>query len=271
MVDPLRPSADLDELPVYDADGVPIGQTFGVLTEAETGLVRYFDVSLDERRRHVLIPVGHARMEKHLGRLRLRLRAAAATDLENIPAYEPHAPWSDDDFQNELLNAFGRLFQGERYYAHPAYDHTGLYAGKHPILREPLAPAAPSGLRRLTKLPQYRIAEGEPNITGWEVIGDHNTRIGVVTDVIIDPDAEQVRYLILKRETDDVEVAVPVGYADVLDQQIALPFTSNDLKELPAAPTEELTRAEEADLRVALDRALSGERRYVRPDFRSAA
>ena len=271
MVDPLRPSADLDDLPVYDADGVPIGHTFGVLTEAETGLVRYFDVALEERRRHVLVPVGHARMETHLGRMRLRLRAAAADDLDQIPAYEPHVLWSGDEFQNELLTAFGRLFQGERYYAHPAYDHTGLYAGKHPILREALAPAAPSGMRRLTKLPQYRIADGEPNITGWDVMGDHGSRIGIITDVIIDPDAEQVRYVVLKRETDDVEVAVPVGYADVLDKQLALPFTSNDLDELPPAPEEELTRAEEAMLRVALDRALSGERRYVRPDFKSAA
>ena len=270
-MDPLRPSLDLDQLPVYDAEGVPIGRTFGVLTEAETGLVRYFDVSLDGRRRHVLVPVGHARMEKHLGRMRLRLRAAAAQDLEEIPAYEPHVPWSDDDFQNELLTAFGRLFQGERYYAHPAYDHEGLYAGKHPILREPLSPAAPSGLRRLTRLPQYRIAEGEPNITGWDVVGEHGSRIGVVSDVIIDPDAEQVRYVVLKRETDDVEVAVPVGYAEVLDQRLRLPFTADDLDELPAAPEEELTRAGEADLRIALDRALSGERRFVRPDFRSAA
>ena len=73
MTDPLRPSPDLDELPVYDAEGVPVGSTFGVLSEADTGLVRYFDISLEERRRHVLVPVGHARLEQHLGRLRIRL------------------------------------------------------------------------------------------------------------------------------------------------------------------------------------------------------
>lgn len=271
MVDPLRASGDLDELPVYDAEGVPIGQTFGVLTDAETGLVRYFDVSLDERHRHVLVPVGHARLEKHLGRLRIRLRAAAALDLEQIPEYEPHVPWSDDNFQNELLTAFGRLFQGERYYAHPAYDHTGLYAGKHPILREPLAPAAPAGLRRLSRVSQYRIADGEPRITGWDVIGERGARIGTVTDVIFDADAEQVRYVVLKRETDDIEVAVPVGYAVVRSREIMLPFISDDLDRLPAAPEDELTRAEEARLRIALDSVLSGTRRFARPDFRTAA
>jgi hypothetical protein len=271
MVDPLRASPDLNDLPVYDAEKVPIGRTFGVLAEADTGLVRYFDISLDERRRHVLVPVGHARLEMHLGRLRLRLRAADADDLERIPAYEPHVPWSDDQYQNELLTAFGRLFEGERYYAHPAFDHTGLYAGKHPILREPLAPAAPSGMRRLSSAPQYRIAEGEPRIIGWSVLGDSQNRIGEVIDLIIDPDAEQVRYVIVKRETDDVEVAVPVGYAVVLDEELKIPFKAEELGQLPPAPPVELTRAEEADLRVALDRVLSGSRRYARPDFRSAA
>jgi hypothetical protein len=271
MTDPLRPSADLDEVAVYDVEGVPIGETFGVLTEAETGLVRYFDIALDQRRRHVLIPVGHAKLEKHLGRMRLRLRAAAAQDLEAIPAYEPHVAWTDDDFQNELLTAFGRLFQGERYYAHPAYDHTGLYAGGHPILREPLAPAAPAGLRRLSKLKHYRIADGEPHITGWDVVSDHHAHIGVVTDVIIDTDAEQVRYVVIKRETDDVEVAVPVGYAVVLDEELQIPLSADDLDKLPAAPDEELTRSEEADLRVALDSLLTGTRRFARPDFRAAA
>jgi hypothetical protein len=271
MTDPLRPSADLDEVAVYDVEGVPIGETFGVLTEAETGLVRYFDIALDQRRRHVLIPVGHAKLEKHLGRMRLRLRAAAAQDLEAIPAYEPHTPWTDDDFQNELLTAFGRLFQGERYYAHPAYDHTGLYAGGHPILREPLAPAAPSGLRRLSKLKHYRIADGEPHITGWDVVSDHHAHTGVVTDVIIDTDAEQVRYVVIKRETDDVEVAVPVGYAVVLDEELQIPLSADDLDKLPAAPDEELTRSAEADLRVALDSVLTGTRRFARPDFRAAA
>lgn len=271
MPEPLRPSADLDDLPVYDVEGVPIGETFGVLTEAETGLVRYFDVSLDERRRHVLIPVGHARLEQHLGRMRLRLRAAAAMDLEAIPAYEPHMAWTDDQYQNDLLNAFGRLFQGERYYAHPAYDHTGLYAGHNPIVREALSPAAPSGLRRLSNVRQYRIAEGEPNIMGWDVVSDHYALLGVVTDVIIDTDAEQVRYVVMQRDSDDVEVAVPVGYAGVLEKRLQIPLSTEDLNRLPPAPADELTRSEEADLRVALDSVLTGKRRFTRPDFRAAA
>lgn len=270
MADPLRASGDLDDLPVYDADGVPVGRTFGVLTEAGTGLVRFFDVSLEARRRHVLIPVGHARVEKHLGRWRVRLRAATVEDLERIPAYEPHAAWKEAEFHNELLTAFGRLFQGERYYAHPAFDHSGLYAGKHPILREPLAPAGPDGLHRMSLLPQYRIADGEPDILQADVFGESGAHVGIVSDVIIDPAAEQVRYVLIRRNADDVEVAVPVGYLAVDDERVAVPFTSDDLEQLPAAPAESLTRGEEAELRMALDNVLTGPRSYARPDFRAA-
>ena len=270
-MDALRPSSDLEALPVYDADGLPVGKTFGVLTEAETGLVRFFDVALDARDRHVLVPVGHARLDTNLGRLRLKLRAAAAEDLEAIPTYEPHVPWDDDAYQNELLTAFGRLFRGQRYYAHPAFDHAGLYAGRHPILRGPLAATTPEGLRRLSDAPEYRIAEGEPDVIGWDVVGAGRSVIGVVRDVVIDPRAEQVRYLIVARSIDDVEVAVPVGYATVLDEQISVPFTADDLVALPAAPAGDLARDAEVELRLALDQILDGKRRYQRPDFRFAA
>src|SRR6185436_17085823 len=80
MREPLHPSTDLNELPVYDSEQVPIGATFGVLCEADSGIVRFFDVSLEGRGRHVLIPVGHARVETHLGRMRLRLRAVTAPE-----------------------------------------------------------------------------------------------------------------------------------------------------------------------------------------------
>ena len=42
MVDPLRPSGDLNGLPVYDVAGIPVGHTFGVLTEAEDARVDTF-------------------------------------------------------------------------------------------------------------------------------------------------------------------------------------------------------------------------------------
>jgi hypothetical protein len=271
MAEPLHPSRDLHDLPVYDSAQIPIGKTFGVLTEPDSGLVRFFDVALDGRARHVLIPVGHARMEKHLGAMRLRLRVATVNELERIPAYEPHIAWQEDRFQNELLDSFGRLFEGQRYYAHPAYDHTGLYAGTHPILRESLAPVAVSGLRRLSDMAGFRVADGEQDVRQWDLLGDHVARLGRVTDLVIDPDAQQVRYLVVRREVDDRETALPIGYAELGADSVHCALTPDDMLTLPEFSGADLTRDDEVAIRLALDARLRGKRLYLRPDFRSAA
>ena len=72
-------------------------------------------------------------------------------------------------------------------------------------------------------------------------------------------------------ETDDAEVAVPVGYAVVHGDELEIPFNAADLDALPPAPGDHFERDEEVDLRIALDRVLSGGRTFSRPDFRSAA
>lgn len=269
MREPLHPSKDLEDIPVYDADQVPIGSTFGVLCEADTGLVRYFDVSIDGRQRHVLVPVGHARVESNLGRYRLRLRATTVDQLERIPAYEPHSAWHEDQFQDDLLHAYGRLFEGQRYYAHPAYDHAGLYAGTHPLLREPLEGAPPAGLRRLAASRDFRIADGEPDIRGWSLIGDDGTGIGRVIDLIVDTEDEEVRYAFIQRESDAGYTALPIGYLRLGEETICVPLNGKDLDALPVIEGETLERADEARLRAVLESVLSGPRRYARPDFRS--
>ncbi|HUP90056.1 MAG TPA: PRC-barrel domain-containing protein [Longimicrobiales bacterium] len=256
MREPLHATTDLHGLPVYDAAEVPIGLTVGVLADADTGLVRFFDIELDNHKHHVLVPVGHTRVEPHLGKLRVRLRAANVQDLESIPAYEPHVAWSDDAFQNDLLDAFGRLFQGQRYYAHPAYDHSGLYAGTHPLLKEALDPPPPSGLKRLSCARQFRVAQGEPDIRGWNVLGESGAHLGTVTDLIIDGEANQVRYVIVRRETDDAEVAIPVGYVNLGSDDVSVSLSSDELFKLPVFAGDTLEREYEVELRALIDRRL---------------
>lgn len=272
MREPLHPSTDLNDVPVYDSEEVPIGATFGVLTEADSGLVRFFDVALEGRGRHVLIPVGHARVEMHLGHLRLRLRAVTAPELDQIPAYEPHVAWNEDEYQNDLLDAFGRLFEGQRYYAHPAYDHTGLYAGTHPLLKDSLAPFSLSGLRRLSATQEFRVADGEADIRDWDVWGPDKVRIARVTDLIIDGEAQQVRYVVARREVDEREVVMPIGYIDLgKDNVVHTPLSTEDLDAFPVFEGETLERSDEVSMRTALDAVLRGSKRYRRADFRTAA
>lgn len=70
----------------------------------------------------------------------------------------------------------------------------------------------------------FQIVEGEPDITGWEVIDAQGRRIGEVDDVLFDPQTRDVRYMIIdlsENEIDidtDKKVLVPIGIAELRDQ-----------------------------------------------------
>ncbi|RYF88953.1 MAG: PRC-barrel domain containing protein [Chitinophagaceae bacterium] len=70
----------------------------------------------------------------------------------------------------------------------------------------------------------YQIVEGEPDITGWDVIDGQGHRIGEVDDVLFNPQTRDVRYIIVdlsENELDIVEdkkVLVPIGIAELRDE-----------------------------------------------------
>jgi hypothetical protein len=236
-----------------------------VLTEAETGLVRFLDVEIDGNARHVLIPVGHARLEEVLGQKRIRLRAATVDDLEAIPAYAGELPTAE--LARTVAGASGRLFRGGRYYAHPAYDHRGLYAGEHPIVSASKARRG-AELERLSASDDYRIAAGEPDIRGWTLLAMEE-RGGVVSDLIIDPDAEQVRYVEIELSNDEHRL-LPIGYLE-LDRSerivLAPGLTPADISAFPRFEGLPFTRAQEMLILNEIERALDARNPFLRVDF----
>lgn len=217
--EPLRPVRDLRGTEVEDVDGRYAGELYGALTDPESGLIRYLDLALDRDRRHVLVPIGHTRFDSHLGRAEVHLRAASRDELSEIPPYEPDAQEPDGPYQQAVLAAHGRLFYGERYYAHPAYDHSGLYAGEHPIIRGPTPPTAMLPLAPLAELPGYRVMDDEPDIRGWPLFTGDGTRAGSIDDLIVDTDAEKVRYAVVSYAENGAtrRVLLPVGFLQVAD------------------------------------------------------
>ncbi|MBX6364762.1 MAG: PRC-barrel domain-containing protein [Gemmatimonadetes bacterium] len=266
--EPLQPVPDLAGTPAADARGAYFGEVFGALADAATGLIRYLDVDVHGTGRHVLVPIGHARVERHGEAPQVRLRAATRDDLETIPTFEPDAPL-DDAFQGRVLAAHCRVFAGGRYYAHPAYDHGGLYAGEHPIVAPALA-VPRSELAPLSRLPGYRVAEGEADVRGWRLTDCRGDDVGAVEDLVVDPAARKVRYAVARLDG-NARVLLPVGLlaldADAARVRVA-GLAAEDLASLPPAPAGELTRAAEDELRAALDARLQGTRRFDRPDFR---
>ncbi|HEX7119804.1 MAG TPA: PRC-barrel domain-containing protein [Longimicrobiales bacterium] len=269
--EPLRPVPDLGGTPVEDAEGRFAGTLHGALAEEESGLIRYLDVALEGDRRHVLVPLGHARFDRERGgRPHVRLLAATRDELRKIPPYTEERPVGAA-YGRRVTQAHGRLFHGERYYAHPAFDHRGLYAGEHPIIRGPAIPRALAPLEPMSALPGFEIAEGEPDIRRWPLHVE-GRRIGTIDDLVVDPAEGKVRYAIVGIETEGRQVLLPVGYlrigidGDVVD---APALTEADVRALPTYTSPEpIGRDLEQRVRTTLDERLDGDgRHFRRPDY----
>ena len=115
-------------------------------------------------------------------------------------------------------------------------------------------------LSRLDDLDDYKVADGEPDIRGWDVKTSDRKKVGEVKDLLVDTAAMQVRYLDVELEkgllardrTDDRHVLIPIGQARLDDDHddVLLPtLNATTLVGLPTfAHGATLTRAQERDL-----------------------
>ena len=270
---PLRTVPDLRGTAAEDASGLSVGTLWGALSEADTGLLRYLDLQLQRQARHVLVPIGHARLRETEGVATVRLRAALLEDLESIPALPADPDGFDDGFEHGLLEAHGRAFHGERYYAHPSFDHSGLYAGEHPIVRAGSVEPAES-LTPLSELPAYRVARGEPDIRGWPLRGAGGIELGTIRDLVVDRTSEKVRYASLAAAPGGRQVLVPVGYLGIdgeAERVDAPALAEADVLALPGYAGGPVERTDEEAVLAVLREQLRGGRRYLGPDFNPGA
>jgi sporulation protein YlmC with PRC-barrel domain len=63
-------------------------------------------------------------------------------------------------------------------------------------------------LCRLGDLHDFKVVEGQPDVTGWKVYASDGTRIGLVQELIVDASSWKVRYLDVKLEE---EIARDMG------------------------------------------------------------
>ena len=100
-----------------------------------------------------------------------------------------------------------------------------------------------SGLAKLSNS-DFEIKDGQQDITGWDVLSRSGEKIGEVADLLFDPQAQKVRYLVIRlqasgEEMDDNNklVLVPVGVAELRadNHEVALPIGSaQEITGLPA-------------------------------------
>ena len=87
----------------------------------------------------------------------------------------------------------------------------------------------------------YEIADGQPNIKGWDVYDIQHKKVGEVEELLFNPPSRRVRYMIvdLKRNEfnlADRKVAVPIGVAELHkhNDEVLLPdVTAVHLTSLP--------------------------------------
>ncbi|MHA4896304.1 PRC-barrel domain-containing protein [Pedobacter sp. PWIIR3] len=103
----------------------------------------------------------------------------------------------------------------------------------------------------------FQIAEGQPNLIGWEVKNEQGTFIGEVAELLFDPETNAVRYLIVDltdngMNLDDKKVMIPLGIAHLhdSDDEVTLPGLHVDQYQLlPEYGDEELSQELEIRIR----------------------
>jgi uncharacterized protein (TIGR02284 family) len=105
----------------------------------------------------------------------------------------------------------------------------------------------------------YMLAPGFADITGWPVINPDGSPVGDVSELLFDPEAGQVRYLVinLTGTSDRKRVAVPIGLAErhAIDNAVVLPeVTALHIEQWPAFTTAgEFSPEHELDIRRTLE------------------
>jgi uncharacterized protein (TIGR02271 family) len=114
----------------------------------------------------------------------------------------------------------------------------------------------------IDELSDFKVAEGDPDVRGWDVIASDGRRIGEIKNLLVDTAAMKVRYLDMKVDTDllreDVErhALIPVGFArlDRDDNNIVVDeINSQDVATLPEYGNEPVTRDYETRVRQRWD------------------
>jgi len=126
---------DIRSWHVKTADGRKVGKVHDLIVDTRAMKVRYMDVELDrgelglDADRHVLIPIGGARLDDEHDDV--RLSTIGATELMTAPAYDHGA--LTPDTEDRIRSTFGGgAFSGRRdsFYEHDLYNENSFWGSR---------------------------------------------------------------------------------------------------------------------------------------------
>jgi sporulation protein YlmC with PRC-barrel domain len=180
----------------------PAGATVGTVSDlliGRDGRVRFLAVKRGLLGASVLIPVG----ELDWGEQSMRLTSWTDAQVRTLPTYD-----GDHALSPEVMAELERAHP--RFYGPPLpFDAPGV-----------------EGAARLLPLRQakdFRLPKGAPNVRGWNVFGEDHERVGVVEDMLVDPEGLKVRYL-------DVDLADDLFLLRE-DRHVVVPMEAVELRE----------------------------------------
>lgn len=102
----------------------------------------------------------------------------------------------------------------------------------------------------------YEVVDDQPNVLGWTVKDNNGRKLGVVEDLLFDPELRKVRYIIMSTKGNDFDlekrrVIVPIGLAEIHERHddILLPqILLWQVRALPTYTKGKLTQYDEQDI-----------------------
>lgn len=101
----------------------------------------------------------------------------------------------------------------------------------------------------------YEIVDGQPDIVGWTIKDSNDSKIGVVDDLLFDPELQKVRYIIAnfkdnQFDLDKRKVIIPIGLAELHETSDDVILPSIARWQLRALPTysQRMTDYDERDI-----------------------
>jgi photosynthetic reaction center H subunit len=160
-----------------ELDDEKVGQVDDMLLD-HNGALRYLDVDLGSRKRHVLVPLDAAYADRHSETV--RLEGLGRTHLDRIPDYGLEPESLDESYERRLARAWG-----------------GESARRLESRRDEEAHRDPDEqieLRRMSMLEEnYRVSGQDPR--GWDLVTADGEKAGKVSELLMDPAAMTARFL----------------------------------------------------------------------------
>lgn len=110
-----------------------------------------------------------------------------------------------------------------------------------------------NGIVPLDELDDFNVAEGDPDVRGWQVLGAEGRAIGKVDQLLVDTAARKVRYLSVDANTagGNRHMLIPIGYARLHERDNVVYVDApqgSDVAGLPAYTRQPVTREYETSV-----------------------